>query len=164
MADDDRLAALEARLRRAEDHLEILNLLNSYGPLVDSGSDQEAPGLWIDGGGYNFSLPGGGTGRLEAPAGLAGMYAGEGHMGLVGTGVSHLTATPRVKVDGDRAEAVGYSFVILKEGERWIVWRGAINHWTLVRAPEGWRIEERYNRTLDGSPESHETMRKVLEL
>lgn len=163
MADDDRIAALEARLRAAEDHLEILNLLNSYGPLVDSGSAEEAPRLWVEGGGYDFSLPGGGTGRLEAPAGLAAMYAGEGHMGLVGAGVSHLTATPRIKVDGDSAEAVGYSFVILKEGERWIVWRGAINHWKLVRTAEGWRVGERFNRTLDGSAESRETMRKVLE-
>lgn len=164
MADEDRISALEARLRAAEDHLAILNLLNSYGPLVDSGSAQDAPGLWIEGGGYNFSLPGGGTGRLEAPAGLAGMYRGDGHMGLVGTGVSHLTATPRIKVDGDKASAVGYSFVILKEGDRWIVWRGAINQWSLVRTPDGWRIEERFNRTLDGSAESHATMRKVLDL
>jgi hypothetical protein len=164
VADDDRLAALEARVRRAEDHLEILNLLNSYGPLVDSGSSAEAPGLWIDGGGYNFSLPDGGTGRLEAPDGLAGMYEGDGHMGLVNTGVSHLTATPRVKVEGDRATAVGYSFVILKEGERWFVWRAAINQWSLVRTPGGWRIEERLNRTLNGAKESHEVMRKVLEL
>jgi hypothetical protein len=131
---------------------------------VDSGSAHDAPALWIDGGGYNFSLPDGGTGRLEAPRGLAAMYESDGHMGLVGTGVSHLTATPRIKVDGDRATAVGYSFVILKEGERWVVWRAAINQWSLVRTPAGWRIEERFNRTLDGAKESHEVMRKVLEL
>ena len=37
MTTEDRLAALEVRLQAAEDHLAILNLLNSYGPLVDSG-------------------------------------------------------------------------------------------------------------------------------
>ena len=36
MTVEERLAALEARLRHAEDHLEILNLLNTYGPFVDS--------------------------------------------------------------------------------------------------------------------------------
>ena len=92
------------------------------------------------------------------------MYESEGHMGLVHAGVSHLTATPRIAVDGDSARAVGYSFVVLKEGDRWFVWRGAINEWTLERTAEGWRIRERFNRTLDGSAESLETMRKVLEL
>ena len=100
-------------------------------------------------------------GRLEAPEPLAGMYRSEGHMGLVTAGCSHLTATPKITIDGDDAQAVGYSFVVVREGERWILWRAAINHWTLKRAPEGWRIVERFNRTLNGSEESHETMRKV---
>jgi hypothetical protein len=83
-------------------------------------------------------------------------------MGLVNTGVSHLTATPRITVTGDTASAVGYSFVVLKEGERWILWRGAVNEWSLVRTAQGWRIAERFNRTLDGSKDSHEVMRKVI--
>ena len=45
---------------------------------------------------------------------------------------------------GDTAQAVGYSFVVLKEGDRWFLWRAAINEWTLVRTPDGWRIKERY--------------------
>ena len=166
MTTEERLAALEKRLQAAEDHLAILNLLNSYGPLVDSGADDLAPRLWVEGGGYNFGLPGGGTNRLEAPEPLGGMYRSEGHMGLVTKGVSHFTGTPKITVDGDRASAVGYSFVILREGERWFVWRAAINEWSLERSGPvetngGWRIRERFNRTLDGSPESHEVMRRV---
>lgn len=149
-------------MRVAEDRLEILDLLNSYGPLVDSGSGADAAALWVDGGGYNFSGGMSGGTRLEAPGQLVAMYESEGHKGLVSTGVSHFTGTPKITVDGDGAQAVGYSFVILKEGDRWFVWRGAINHWTLARTPQGWRIVERFNRTLDGSPDSHETMRKVL--
>jgi hypothetical protein len=164
MTTEDRIAALEARLQAAEDHLAILNLLNSYGPLVDSGSDKLAPQLWVEGGGYNYGLVGGGANRLEAPEPLGGMYRSEGHMELVNTGCSHLTATPKITVDGDHAQAVGYSFVVLREGERWYLWRAAVNHWTLKRTPAGWRIEERFNRTLDGSPESHETMRKVASI
>jgi len=162
MTTEDRLAALEARLRAAEDHLEILNLLNSYGPLVDSATAEPAGALWVADGGYNFGVPGGGTNRLSAPDEIAGMYNWPGHLDLVNTGCAHLTATPKITVDGDSAQAVGYSFVVLREDERWYLWRAAVNHWTLVRTPEGWRIEERFNRTLDGSPESHETMRKVL--
>ncbi len=162
MDDRERLDALERRLLIAEDQLEILRLLNSYGPLVDSGSSEPAAALWVEGGGYNFSGGFSGGTRLSAPDELVAMYESEGHKGLVGTGVSHFTGTPRITVRGDEAEAVGYSFVILKEGERWFVWRAAINQWTLVRTADGWRIKERLNRTLDGSPESHETMRKVL--
>jgi hypothetical protein len=163
---EDRLAALEARLQAAEDHLAILNLLNSYGPLVDSATAREAADLWVPGGGYNFGLNEGGTKRLEAPGEIADMYAWEGHLGLVNTGCSHLTGTPKITVTGDEAQAVGYSFVVLREGDRWYLWRAAINHWTLRRTGEdghgGWRIVERFNRTLDGSEQSHETMRKVL--
>jgi hypothetical protein len=159
---EQRLEQLEHRLRAAEDQLEILNLLNSYGPLVDSGSSEPAASLWVEGGGYNFSGGLSGGTRIAAPQDLVAMYESEGHKALVATGCSHLTATPRIVVDGDHAEAVGYSYVVLKEGDRWYLWRAAVNHWVLARTPEGWRIEERFNRALDGSPDSHDTMRKVL--
>ena len=159
-----RLLAIEARLQKAEDQLEILNLLNTYGPLVDSATAGPAGDLWVDGGGYSFTLPDGGTKRLSAPDEIAGMYGWPGHLDLVNTGCAHMTGTPKITVDGDSAQAVGYSVVILKEGDRWYLWRAAVNHWTLARTADGWRIAERFNRALDGSPESHDTMRKVLEI
>jgi len=162
MTIEDRLAALEARVLAAEDHLAILNLLNTYGPLVDSATGGPAGELWVPGGGYNFTVPGGGTKRLEAPDEIAGMYGWEGHLDLVNTGCAHMTATPKISVSGDEAQAVGYSFVVLREGERWFLWRAAVNHWTLRRTDAGWRIVERFNRALDGSEISHETMRKVM--
>lgn len=164
MDTEDRLAALEARLRKAEDQLEILNLLNTYGPLVDSATAEPAGALWEAGGGYSFTLPDGGTKRLSAPDEIAGMYGWPGHLDLVNTGCAHLTGTPKITVDGDEAQAVGYSVVILKESERWFLWRAAVNHWTLRRTADGWRIAERVNRALDGSAESHAIMRRVLEI
>ena len=157
-----RLTELEARLLAAEDQLAILNLLNTYGPLVDSATGGPAGALWVNGGGYNFTLPDGGSKRLEAPDEIAAMYGWPGHLDLVNTGCAHMTGTPKITVAGDDAQAVGYSLVILREGERWFVWRAAVNHWTLRRTDSGWRIVERFNRALDGSPESHETMRKVM--
>ena len=84
MTVEQTLEALERRCRAVEDHLEILNLLNSYGPLVDSGSAQEAAELWTESGGYNFAVPGSGPGRLDK-TGLPKLYESEGHMGLVNT-------------------------------------------------------------------------------
>ncbi|MFM5929709.1 MAG: nuclear transport factor 2 family protein [Novosphingobium sp.] len=161
---DARLLELERRLQRAEDQLEIQNLLMSYGPLVDSATAEPAGALWQPGGGYSFTLPDGGTKRLAAPDEIAGMYAWPGHLDLVNTGCAHMTATPKITVTGDEAQAVGYSVVILKEDDRWFLWRAAVNHWTLRRTADGWRIVERYNRALDGSPESHATMKKVMEI
>jgi hypothetical protein len=162
MTTEDRIAALEARLQKAEDHLEIQNLLMSYGPLVDSATDKEAAELWVEGGGYNFTKPDGDPMRLEAREELSGMYRWPHHVDLTTTGCAHLTATPKITVRGDEAEALGYSVVILREDERWFLWRAAVNHWTLTRTEDGWRIVERHNRPLNGSTESHDMMRKVL--
>ncbi len=164
MSIETRLAALETRLRIVEDRLEILDLLNSYGPLVDSGSSAAAAALWQAGGGYDFTLPGGCTTRLQAPDDLVAMYESAGHQALIGTGAAHFTGTPKISVHGDTACAVGYSFVVLQEGERWFVWRAAVNEWRLVRTGEGWRIAERSNRALNGSDESHAMMRRVSEI
>jgi hypothetical protein len=164
MTTEERLAALEKRLLAAEDHLEILNLISAYGPLADSCSIAEAAGQWVPGGGYNYGLGGGGTRRLEAPEPLGDLWRQEGHVALTRTGSAHTAATPKISVRGDEADAVGYSFVIKREGERWFVWRAAINHWTLTRTSQGWRVKEKFNRTLDGSDESHEVMKRILEI
>lgn len=96
------------------------------------------------------------------PDALVKMYNDTGHQELVHTGSSHLTATPRIEVNGDEAEAVAYSFVVVKHDDEFYIMRGAINHWQLVRTAQGWRIKERLNRVLDGTPESHEVMRRAL--
>jgi hypothetical protein len=166
MSVEDRLSALEARfgetqarLQVAEDHLEIIRLLTSYGPAVDSCSAGEAADLWIEGGVYDV----GGMHRAIGPDGIAALYKGPHHVGMTQQGSSHLTATPRVTVKGDDAEAVAYSFVILHGGgveQRFWVWRASANFWTLKRTAAGWKIVERLNRVLDGSEESHAVLRR----
>ena len=140
MGVEERLAALEARLQAAEDQLEIIRLLNTYGPLVDSGTTEAATHLWVEGGHYDM----GGVARKKAYDEIGEVYDSEGHLNLVNTGVSHLTATPRITVKGDEAEAVAYSFVVLREGDRWFLWRAAINHWALTRTPDGWRTRSAF--------------------
>jgi hypothetical protein len=55
MAPEERVAALEARTRRLEDHIEILNLLAVYGPAVDSGQSMAAAQLWDADGVYDVA-------------------------------------------------------------------------------------------------------------
>ena len=164
MTIENRLAALEKRLQVAEDHLEILNLISAYGPLADSCSVDAAAAQWVPGGGYNYTKMDGTTVRLEAPEPLGDLWRQDGHVQLTKTGSAQLAGTPKIAVKGDEADAVGYSVVVLREGERWFVWRAAVNHWTLVRTAEGWRVKEKFNRTLDGSDASHEVMKRIMEL
>jgi SnoaL-like domain len=159
MADDERVSLLEERLRKVEDQLEIMRLLSSYGPSVDSGSSREAAELWTDDGAYDV----GGMHRAEGHDRIADLYDSDHHQWLIHQGSAHLTEMPRVTVDGDRAEAVGYSAVLLREGDRWMVWRASANHWTLQRTEAGWRVETRYNRVLDGSDESHRVLRRGVD-
>lgn len=158
MTVEERLAAVEKRLQAAEDQLEIIRLLNTYGPLVDCAENQQAAQLWIEGGTYDV----GGYHHLVAPHDMMRVWNGDDMKALVNAGCSHLTATPRVTVNGDMAEALAYAFVVVKEGERWYLWRASINHWTFVRTSEGWRIKERFNRPLDGSKDSHDALRRVM--
>ena len=158
MGVEERLAALERRVQAAEDQLEIIRLLSTYGPLVDSGEGEAAAQLWIEGGAYDvFGLE-----RFIAPHHLVSMYEGDLHQSLIAAGSAHLTATPRITLNGDAAEALAYSFIVLRDNDGWRVYRAAVNYWTLVRTSAGWRIKERYNRPIDGSEGSYEMMRKAL--
>jgi hypothetical protein len=148
--------ALEARLRRVEDELEIMRLLASYGPAVDSGSSEAAARLWLEDGTYDV----GGRHRANGRSEIAALYEGSQHQDLIHQGSGHVTTIPRITVDGDRADAVGYSFVLLRTTDGHQVWRASANHWTLRRTGSGWRIELRHNRVLDGSEESHSVLRQ----
>ena len=147
---DSRLHAIEERLRAVEDELSILRLLAAYGPLVDSGCAEEAADLWTEDGIYEP----GGVGAMTGRPAIASLYRMDRHRELVARGAMHHTAMPKIVLDGDRAEAVGYSFVAENAGDGFSLWRASINRWVLRRTAEGWRIVERRNRVLDGSDEA----------
>ena len=157
MATDDRLAALEQRLARVEDELAIQRLLASYGPLADAGLGPQTAALWTEDGAYDP----GGVARAEGRDALIRIYHGERHQGLVRRGSMHMTAPAQVSIHGDHAEAVGYSMLALNAGEQFTLLRASINHWTLARTPDGWRIVERTNRVLDGSPEAYDLLSRA---
>lgn len=151
------IAALARRLRTVEDRLEIINLLATYGPLVDSGECHPAAELWVDDGVYDV----GGSCRACGRKAIAALYEHYLHQSLIHQGSGHVTTTPRITLDGDNATAIAHSFVLLRGEGEWRVWRASANEWTLVRGPAGWRIVERINRPLDGTAQSHDVLRKA---
>jgi SnoaL-like domain len=155
---DERLTALEARLQRAEDQLDIMRLLATYGPAADSGEGTAAADLWTAEGVYDP----GGLNRMEGHDAIEAIYSSRQHLELISQGSGHLTMAPQITVDGDTARAVAYSLVCLRGDDGWLIWRAAANRWSLRRTDEGWRIVERINRTLDGSAESHDVLRTAV--
>ena len=153
--DEARFAALEARIRAAEDELAIIRLLLFDGPRRQR-RDREDRGT-VDRGRRLRSRRA--ASRLEGHAALKALYQGPTHQGIIGAGSGHLTLTPTIRVDGDTAEATGHSLLVQKAEDGWKVTRATANHWRLKRTPQGWRVVERVNRLLDGSRESHDIFR-----
>lgn len=143
---ETRLARLEARIQRLEDHLAICQVLAGYGPAVDSRSGAAVARLWTEDGSYDF----GGEPLVGADA-VGRLVDLDTHVGYVERGCAHVIGMPLVDVDGDRAVATGYSRVYVHEGDGWTVERASANRWELVRTERGWKVANRVNRLLDGS-------------
>ncbi|MER7279137.1 nuclear transport factor 2 family protein [Dactylosporangium sp. NPDC000244] len=156
---DEVLADLQRRVRELEDRLALMQLLATYGPAVDSGSPEPAAGLWTDDGVYDvYPAP------LHGRAAIAGMVTGELHQGLIRAGAAHLQGVPHLRIDGDRAVAIAYSQLVLRDEatDTFRTWRTGVNRWEFVRTAEGWRCTHRVNRQLDGGAEARDLLREAL--
>jgi SnoaL-like domain len=142
------LEALAARLQRVEDELEIRRVILSYGPAADSGAAARAGALWTHDGEYDWDPD---RPALVGPDGVARMLLGDGHQSLIAEGVAHFAGPPLVELDGDRATALSYSFVLRREAEtqRIYVWRLGAARWEFARVDGAWRIHRRTHRQLD---------------
>jgi hypothetical protein len=156
-AAEDRLAALERRVRRLEDEVAVLRLVNSWGPAVDTGTSEAAGALWHEDGVLESDLS-----HLEGPRAVVAMVESDGQQELIRQGCAHVQTAPVISVDGDRAEAVTYSQVYLHTPEGHTVWRVSANQWEFARTSEGWRVTRRSNRVIDGSPEAHQILVRAL--
>jgi ketosteroid isomerase-like protein len=143
--------ALAARVQLLEDHIEITQLVAQYGPAVDSGSAEATAALWTDDG----ILDAVGAITMHGHQEIAGMVNGAGHQGLITNGCGHVLTVPHVVIDGDEAEGRSYALNIRWDAEQQRFWvaRVSANTWKWRRTPDGWRVTERVNANLDGTPE-----------
>jgi hypothetical protein len=142
------LDEIVARLERVEDELAIRRVILSYGPAADAGETARAGSLWADDGEYDWDPA---QAALQGPGAVQHMLEGKGHQSLIGEGVAHFAGPPLIEVDGDRATALSYSFVLRRDAEaqRIYVWRLGAAHWEFARVDGGWRIHRRTHRQLD---------------
>jgi len=155
---EDRLAALEARVQMLEDQLAVQELLNRWGPAVDTGDSAAAAGLWTDDGVLDSDFS-----YLDGPAGVSAMVESDGQQALIDQGCAHVQAFPLIRIDGDRATATGYSRVYLHQDDgSYEVWRVSANRWEFARTADGWRATRRTNHVIDGGPEARALLRGGL--
>lgn len=149
----DDIAALTRRLQLLEDEREVTRLVSSYGPLVDHGAAEEVAALWTDDGVYDVDglLM---TGRADIVA----MVRSATHQGFIAGGCAHFQGPVHVTIDGDNATAASYSLMILHSDDRFFVNRATAHHWRFVRTDDGWRVQRRTSRALDGNALGHELL------
>lgn len=156
-----RLNRLEAQLLALQDHVAICQIIARYGPLADSADTYErglkVGALWAEDGVYELAEGWAGQG----PQGIAGLLDNDVHRALVHDGAAHIPSAPHVTLDGDRATAINYSRVYKHEDRTFVVWRVSVNHWTLARTDDGWKVTRRINRLLDGSDDAQAVLRTI---
>ena len=157
---DGALQALETRVKELEDRLAIYELMATYGPAVDGAAREVAAGLWTEDGSYDS-----GVGVFEGSAGVADMVVGDMHQGIIKGGSAHLISLPHLAIEGDRAVATCYSQLLRYDRENAVfrVWRATANRWELVRTSDGWRVQTRTNKLLDGSEEARALLRRGVD-
>lgn len=150
------VAELEERVRLLEDHLAITQLVARYGPAVDSGSAPATADLWTEDGAF-YAVP---WLEMRGRADIEAMVESGGHQGLIENGCGHVLTVPHVVVDGDEARGRSYALNIRwdAEADRFWVARVSANTWRWVRTDDGWRIAERVNANLDGTPAHREML------
>lgn len=149
---DERITALENRLRALEDERDITRVLACYGPLVDAGAAEAAAALWAEDGVYDV-----GDWRMGGRSEIAAMVRSDAHQGLVARGCAHFFGPPVVTVDGDTAIAVCEStLVVQRDSGGYAIIRAGVHLLRLRRQDDGWKILSRTARQFDGTAAARE--------
>ncbi|MDN5757157.1 MAG: nuclear transport factor 2 family protein [Tomitella sp.] len=150
MTDDDTamlIRELSEKVVRLEDRQEIIDLMTSYGPAIDSGDAEAVAHVWTEDGVYDVD-----TGVLRGRNQIQEMVRGQRHQGYVQGGCAHVLEPGSVVIDGNTAVATCKSMLIVSSGDDsgFTVLRATANRWELVRTSGRWKCRRRMGRVLDG--------------
>lgn len=151
-----RMETLERRLSALEDENAVRNLFVQYGLAVDTGNVEATVALYtqdcrIDIDGVVFM-----NGRQEA----RGIVESDVHQALLPY-CAHVMGPFDVRVDGDRAVAIGYATVFIAGAEQRQVWRQSFGRWELARLDGRWLVSRRFSRSL-GHAQAPELVAEAL--
>ncbi len=149
---ETRVGELEERLRAAEDQLAIHDLIVRYGLAVDLGDAQGVADVFMSD--AEFDVGSGSSGPDARNVVFKGheeiknnLVLGDGHQSLLPNS-AHTIGPVIIALDGDRAEATGYSRIYHREdkgqpGDHFMLFRIGFNRWELERQPDGrWLNDE----------------------
>lgn len=139
---------LADRVRALEDRAAINDLIARYGPAADAGDGDAVGALWAEDGEYWIG------GSVLTGSEIAGLVEFDTHREYLSRGCAHVLSAPLITVEGDRAEAINHSVVLVRSDARWDAERVSANRWEFVRTGEGWRVVRRENHLLDGSEDA----------
>ena len=151
----ERLLALEERVRAVEDQFAIRDVFTHYGFAVDSADADATAALFSE---DSVTTVDGGRFVLRGHDDIRRMVLGDEHQSIV-PGSSHAIGPVHVTVDGDEAVAIGYSHVDYSDEHGVRPIRRSANWWRLLRTKTGWTIVERRTQLLgsaDGQTILHE--------
>jgi len=153
---EHRVDALERRLRAVEDELAIHRLIVRYGFAVDTGDADRTAAVFAEDGVYDADVR-----LMRGRDDVRTMVRSERHQSMVGH-CAHQIGPAVVRIDGDRAVALGYSRVYLQGDAGIGVYRVSLNRWLLERRGEEWQIVHRRTRLL-GHAEALSVFRDSLD-
>jgi len=140
---EQRIAALEGRVRHLEDELAIHRQIVSYGFAVDTGDAEATARLFAEDGVFDID----GTMILNGREGIREMVRGDRHRSLL-PGCAHTIGPAVVEIDGDRAIATAYSRIYHRRKSGFEMLRLSFNRFELERRGESWEICRRTTRLL----------------
>jgi hypothetical protein len=171
MAKDPAGRSLEDRLRAVEDQLAILHLIASHPPAADSGTAAYYRNAFVPD--AVTDLGGGKAARGNDEIGA--MVERPEHQAAIAGGLAHFGGLPRIDINGDTAVVTSYLQILTPDtaaepvvlsghgsSRSFRIHRVGASRWELVRTPQGWKILRRELRTLDGSAEAREILRRVF--
>lgn len=180
MTDQDRLAALEARVALLEDKERIREALIRYGFNIDLGRHDEYIDGWAEDGvldlgatpiilqnadGKARDISGGRNGNaLSGKEALRHMVTdpnGANQKYIENRGL-HTVCNLHVGVDGDTAWAECYSIVFIRTADGMKPSTGGYNHWDLRRIAGDWLVTRRRRRDVGGAEWGGNTIKSYL--
>ena len=141
---------IEQRLQEIEDREAIRQTVAGYGYAMDGCNAPAVGAFYTEDGVYAVADVGAFEGRPAVEA----ITRRESHLELVHGGCAHISTSPFIVIEGDRAIATCHTMVARHGDDGFFIGRLSASRIQLARQGDGaWQIVHRQNYMLDGSAE-----------